>query len=175
MQCGAKKINIWSICNIWVFRSYIRFGQFTMKWVNIFLLQEYLKIAQEEDLLALVRPGPYICAEWEFGGLPSWLLREQDIKVRTSDPKFMKYVERYYNTLLPLLVDLQFTKGGPIIGMQIENEYGSTAKGGKVDRVYLEELERVIKGNDIVELLFTSDNMWLSKDVAALPGRWKYY
>lgn len=55
---------------------------------------EFLKIAQEEDLLAIVRPGPYICTEWEFGGLPSWLLREDDIKVRTSDYKFMKYVTR---------------------------------------------------------------------------------
>lgn len=55
---------------------------------------EFLKIAQEEDLLAIVRPGPYICTEWEFGGLPSWLLREDDIKVRTSDYKFMKYVSR---------------------------------------------------------------------------------
>lgn len=55
---------------------------------------EFLKIAQEEDLFAIVRPGPYICTEWEFGGLPSWLLREDDIKVRTADYKFMKYVTR---------------------------------------------------------------------------------
>lgn len=55
---------------------------------------EFLKIAKEEDLLAIVRPGPYICTEWEFGGFPSWLLRENDIKVRTSDYKFMKYVTR---------------------------------------------------------------------------------
>lgn len=55
---------------------------------------EFLKIAQEEDLFAIVRSGPYICAEWEFGGFPSWLLRETDIKFRTSDYKFMKHVTR---------------------------------------------------------------------------------
>lgn len=57
-------------------------------------LQKFLQIAKEEDLLAIVRPGPFICSEWEFGGLPSWLLREKDIKVRTNDEKFMKHVTR---------------------------------------------------------------------------------
>lgn len=57
-------------------------------------VSEFLKTAQEEDLLAIVRPGPYICTEWEFGGFPSWLLREKDIKIRTSDSKFMKHVTR---------------------------------------------------------------------------------
>lgn len=55
---------------------------------------EFLRTAQEEDLLAIVRPGPYICTEWEFGGFPSWLLREKNIKLRTSDDTYMKYVTR---------------------------------------------------------------------------------
>lgn len=58
-------------------------------------IETFLKTAQEEDLLAIVRPGPYICAEWEFGGFPSWLLRDEDIKLRTSDSKYLQHVSRY--------------------------------------------------------------------------------
>lgn len=94
-------------------------------------VKHFLELAKEEDLLAIVRPGPFICGEWEFGGLPSWLLRDKDIKVRTSDSKFMRHVTRYFNVLLSLLALLQFTKGGPVIAFQVENEYGSTTQKGK--------------------------------------------
>lgn len=133
-------------------------------------IKEFLKIAQEEDLLALVRPGPYICSEWEFGGLPSWLLRENNIKVRTSDDKFMKYVERYFNMLLPILAALQFTKGGPIVALQIENEYGSVEVNNKVDHVYLNALKDLMTRNGIVELLFTSDGIGIHGNVSQIPG-----
>lgn len=133
-------------------------------------IQEYLKIAQEEDLLALIRPGPYICSEWEFGGLPSWLLREDDIKVRTKDSKFMKYVERYFSVLLPLLAALQFTNGGPIIGFQIENEYGSTEENGKVDDVYLQQLKEIMEKNGVKELMYTSDGISSHGTLGSVPG-----
>ncbi|XP_066141163.1 beta-galactosidase-1-like protein 2 [Euwallacea fornicatus] len=118
-------------------------------------IEEFLKTAQEEDLFVLVRAGPYICAEWEFGGLPSWLLREDGIKFRSSDPIYLKYVERYWNQLLPILEPLQFTKGGPIIGLQVENEYGST---GNNDSAYLEALVKLYRDNGIKELLYSSDS-----------------
>lgn len=104
---------------------------------NFLDIKHFLELAQEEDLLALVRPGPFICAEWEFGGFPSWLLRDKGIKVRTSDSKFMRHVTRYFNALLSILTLLQFTKGGPIIGIQVENEYGSTSQANvfKPDKV----------------------------------------
>ncbi|KAJ3628222.1 hypothetical protein MTP99_015542 [Tenebrio molitor] len=117
-------------------------------------IQQYIKIAQEEDLFVLVRPGPYICAEWEWGGLPSWLLREDGITVRTSDATYMTYVKRYFDKLLPLLAELQFTNGGPIIAVQVENEYGSSPRK---DLEYIQQLYDIIRDNGIVELLYTSD------------------
>ncbi|ERL83439.1 beta-galactosidase-1-like protein 2 [Dendroctonus ponderosae] len=138
---------------------------------SLFLdLVQFLKIAQEEDLFVILRPGPYICAEWEFGGLPSWLLRHEDLKVRTSDSKFLFYVERYFKQLLALVEPLQFTKGGSIIAVQIENEYGNVKEDDKpIDIAYLEALKDIIKKNAIVELLFTSDTPTQGFH-GALPG-----
>lgn len=134
-------------------------------------VRKFLQIVQEEDMLAIVRPGPYICSEWEFGGLPSWLLRTKDIKIRTSQPSFMQHVVKYFNILLPLLTALQFTKGGPIIGFQVENEYGSTeTKNFTPDKKYLEELRALFLRNGIVELLFTSDGTSLHGSIGTLPG-----
>ena len=122
-------------------------------------LEMFLKVAQEEDLLAIVRPGPYICAEWEFGGLPSWLLRDPDMKLRTSDAKFVAHVNTYFDVLLGMLHKWQFTLGGPIVAFQLENEYGSVhTKNSKVDVEYLRLLQKMFTENGIVELLFTSDN-----------------
>ncbi|XP_056634820.1 beta-galactosidase-1-like protein 3 [Diorhabda sublineata] len=132
---------------------------------------EFLKMAQDEDLLAIVRPGPYICTEWEFGGFPSWLLRERNITFRTSDPTYMKYVTRYFNILLPILALLQFTKGGPIIAFQVENEYGSTERIGKFkpDKIYLRELRNLFLKNNIVELLVTADGTSSHADRGTIP------
>ncbi|XP_031333503.1 beta-galactosidase-1-like protein 3 [Photinus pyralis] len=135
-------------------------------------LAQFLKTAQEEDLLAIVRPGPYICSEWEFGGFPSWLLRIKNIKLRTAEENYMSAVRRFYNVLLPILAAFQFTKGGPIIGFQIENEYGSTEQKGKFvpDRQYLTQLLQVYLTHGIVELLFTSDSPSTHGSVGTLPG-----
>ncbi|XP_023022376.2 beta-galactosidase-1-like protein 3 [Leptinotarsa decemlineata] len=130
----------------------------------------FIKLAKEEDLFVILRPGPYICAEWEFGGLPSWLLRYERIKVRTTDIQYMYFVRRYLKKLFNLLSPLQFTKGGAIIAIQIENEYGDTKDGDKpVDRAYLEQLKDIFQENGIVELLFTSDKPSLGFS-GTLPG-----
>lgn len=134
-------------------------------------IRQFLKIAQEEDLLVLVRPGPYICSEWEFGGMPSYLLRDKEMVVRTSQENFMKHVRRYFNILLPILALFQFTRGGPIIGFQIENEYGSTFQPGVFvpDKVYLENLRELMINNGIVELLYTSDGVVTAGSIGTLP------
>ena len=85
----------------------------------------FIKTAADLDLFVIVRPSPYICAEWEFGGLPSWLLAEPDMRLRCYNEKFLSRVDAYYDVLMPKLKPLLSTNGGPIIAMQIENEYGS--------------------------------------------------
>lgn len=99
---------------------------------------EFCKIAQEEGLWVIVRPSPYVCAEWDFGGLPAWLLRDPDMKVRTSDPKFLKATERYLNEVGKQLTPLQNSKGGPIIMVQVENEYAVFGN----DRIYYETIHK---------------------------------
>ncbi|XP_056634551.1 beta-galactosidase-1-like protein 2 [Diorhabda sublineata] len=118
-------------------------------------LEEFLKAAQEEDLLALVRPGPYICAEFEFGGFPSWILRDTDTVRSSNDKNYMSHVKRWFNVLLPILALLQFQKGGPIVGFQIENEFGSL---GRHDPQYLGTLQQLFIDNNITELLYTADS-----------------
>ena len=85
----------------------------------------FVKTAEKIGLNVIVRPGPYICAEWDFGGFPAWLLKDENIRLRCGDKKYLKAVTDYFNVLLPMLAPLQKTKDGPIIAMQIENEYGS--------------------------------------------------
>lgn len=104
-------------------------------------VQEFIKSAKEEDLFVIIRSGPFICAEFEFGGLPSWLLREDKLEVRTSNSAYMGYVRRYFAQLLPILAGLQFQKGGPIIMFQVENEYSIS---GKHDLSYLKELSQIM-------------------------------
>ncbi|KAK3923547.1 Beta-galactosidase-1-like protein 3 [Frankliniella fusca] len=135
-------------------------------------IRTFLRIAKEEDLLAILRPGPYICAEWEFGGLPSWLLRDPTIKVRTNDPKYMAKVERYFNRLLPILKQNQFSTGeGPIIAFQVENEYGNTKEPGKNTEIaHLQELKKLFEKAGLVELFFTSDTPSKGKQYGAIPG-----
>jgi len=113
----------------------------------------YIRAAQEEGLRVLLRPGPYICSEWDFGGLPPWLLASPGIKVRTTDPQFLaaaaKYLERVGRELAPL----QITRGGPIIMVQVENEYGSFGH----DHDYVNAVREAIRGAGFDVTLYTSD------------------
>ena len=85
----------------------------------------YIRTAQEVGLNVIIRPGPYVCSEWDFGGLPSWLLADEGIKVRCTDKRYMEAVRQYIQRLGRELSKLQITHGGPIIMVQLENEYGS--------------------------------------------------
>ncbi|XP_030746583.1 beta-galactosidase-1-like protein 3 [Sitophilus oryzae] len=127
-------------------------------------LEEFIQTAQDEDLFVIIRSGPFICAEFEFGGFPSFILRDgQDLWVRTDNELYMNYVTRWYNVLMPILAQHQFTKGGPIIMLQVENEYAIT---GYKDHNYLWHLRQLMLDNGIVELLVTADNPWKGTDGA---------
>lgn len=98
-------------------------GQFV--WEGQADAAAFCRAAQEEGLWVLLRPGPYSCAEWEMGGLPWWLLKHDDIKLRTRDPHFLGPATRYLKEVGRQLAPLQATRGGPILLVQVENEYGS--------------------------------------------------
>ena len=126
----------------------------------------YVRTAQELGLYVIVRPGPYICSEWDFGGLPGWLLRKPGLKVRTTEPAYLAAVDRYFAVLLPKLRELQWDNGGPVVMMQIENEYGTIGN----DRDYLKHLYDLFRDHGITVPLFISD--WGSKfamDCGAIP------
>lgn len=130
-------------------------------------LQRFLEIAVKLDLCAIVRPSPYICAEWEFGGLPAWLLAEDGMRLRVSDPRFLQKVERYYRTLFQILSPMQITNGGPIILFQIENEYGYYGN----DKTYLEALRKMMIENGVNVPFVTSDGPWGDAiESGSLPG-----
>ncbi|MFC5290045.1 beta-galactosidase [Actinokineospora guangxiensis] len=113
----------------------------------------YLRTAADAGLRVIARPGPYACAEIDFGGLPSWLLRE-DIAVRSTDPHFLGPVARWFDQVLPRLVPLQHDHGGPIIAMQVENEFGAV---GREDPEYLDWLHTAMRERGVTVPLITSD------------------
>ena len=103
---------------------------------------EFCKIAQEEGLWVILRPGPYSCAEWEMGGTPWWLLRNGDVKLRTRDPAYLGAAEKYLGEVGRVLAPLQVTRGGPILMVQVENEYGLFGS----DAAYMGEIRQALIG-----------------------------
>jgi len=99
---------------------------FTISTTNNHNLAEFFKVVQEEGMWLILRPGPYVCAEWDLGGIPSYLLRIPDIKLRCLDPRYMAAAERFIGKLSEVIKPFMITKGGPILMLQIENEYGSS-------------------------------------------------
>uniref|UniRef100_A0A5B7BUK6 Beta-galactosidase n=1 Tax=Davidia involucrata TaxID=16924 RepID=A0A5B7BUK6_DAVIN len=115
----------------------------------------FVKLCQKLDFLVMLRAGPYICAEWDFGGFPAWLLAiEPALRLRSSDPAFLDLIERWWGNLLPKVAPLLYDNGGPIIMVQVENEYGSYGD----DKAYLHHLVKLARGHlgdDII--LYTTD------------------
>jgi len=128
-------------------------------------LAAFLDLAAAEGLHVLLRPGPYICGEWEGGGLPSWLLADPDLVLRSTDPAFLQAVEGYLDALMPIVLPRLGTAGGPVIAVQVENEYGAYGS----DTAYMERLYEALTSRGIDVPLFTSDQ---PGDLAAgaLPG-----
>ncbi|GAA2779837.1 beta-galactosidase [Kitasatospora sp. CM 4170] len=116
-------------------------------------LPRFLGLAAAEGLHVLLRPGPYICAEWEGGGLPSWLLAEEGIRLRSRDPLFLGAVDDYLADLLPPLKPYLSTHGGPVVAVQLENEYGAYGE----DTGYLADLAELLRAHGVDVPLFTCD------------------
>ncbi len=116
-------------------------------------IAEFIRIAKEEGLWVILRPSPYACAEWEFGGYPWWLLKDKTLKVRSKDPKFLKYYHDYIMQLGKQLSPLLVTNGGNILMVQIENEYGSYSD----DKEYLDINRKIFREAGFDGLLFTCD------------------
>jgi beta-galactosidase len=116
-------------------------------------IAEFIRIAKEEGLWVILRPSPYACAEWEFGGYPWWLLKDKTLKVRSKDPKFLKAYHDYIMQLGKQLSPLLVTNGGNILMVQIENEYGSYSD----DKDYLDINRKIFREGGFTGLLFTCD------------------
>jgi beta-galactosidase len=114
---------------------------------------EFCRLAQAEGLRVILRPGPYSCAEWDFGGFPYWLLQGTEVKLRTRDPRYLQACRQYLKAVGGQLAPLQITRGGPIIMVQVENEYGSYGN----DREYIGILRDDLKEAGFEVPLFTCD------------------
>jgi len=116
-------------------------------------LGRFLDLVAAEGMYAIVRPGPYICAEWTNGGLPAWLLSDGPARIRRNDPSYLAAVAGYLSSLAPVLVPRQVSQGGPVILVQVENEYGAYGS----DKDYLRALAKLLRGIGINVPLTTVD------------------
>ncbi|HLS62959.1 MAG TPA: beta-galactosidase family protein [Ruania sp.] len=134
----------------WNFHSPVR-GEFRTDGMAD--LGRYLQLVQEAGMHAIVRPGPFICAEWDNGGIPAWLLADPDVRMRRSEPRYLAAVREYFEALLPIIAPLQVDRGGPVLMLQVENEYGAYGD----DAAYLRTLVDLFRSGDITVPLFTCD------------------
>ncbi|UOQ48442.1 beta-galactosidase [Gracilibacillus caseinilyticus] len=116
-------------------------------------VEKFIELAHQLGLYVILRPSPYICAEWDMGGLPSWLLKENNLVLRSSEPTYLKHITDYYNVLLPKFKKHLYQNGGPVIAMQIENEYGAYGN----DLEYLSYLKKLYQKHGLDTFYFTSD------------------
>ena len=117
-------------------------------------IAEFIREAQQEGLYVVLRPGPYVCAEWEFGGYPPWLLKDPNMVVRSSYPGFMAAAQKYLQELAKQTASLQIGNGGPIIAVQVENEYGSYGS----DHAYMAQVHQALVDAGFTKsMLYTAD------------------
>ena len=138
-MCKALGMNAVCIYIFWNIHEQ-KEGQFDFTGNND--VAEFCRLAQKNGLYVIVRPGPYVCAEWEMGGLPWWLLKKKDIKLRERDPYFMERVKIFEEKVGEQLKPLTIQNGGPIIMIQVENEYGSYGE----DKPYVSEIRDCLRG-----------------------------
>ena len=131
-------------------------------------IREFIKDAKEAGLMVILRPGPYACAEWEFGGYPWWLQKAKGLVVRTDNKPFMDSCRVYINKLAEQVRDLQVTKGGPVIMIQAENEFGSYVAQRpdiplETHKRYSSAIHQQLLDAGFEVPMFTSDGSWLFK------------
>ncbi|MBF0651516.1 beta-galactosidase [Dysgonomonas sp. GY75] len=149
----AKALGMNTIC-LYVFWNYHEPEEGKYDFSGQKDIAAFCKLAQKHDMYVIVRPGPYVCAEWEMGGLPWWLLKKKEIKLREQDPYFMERTRLFMNEVGKQLADLQITKGGNIIMVQVENEYGAFG----TDKPYIAEIRDIVKGAGFTDIpLFQCD------------------
>lgn len=131
-------------------------------------LKKFIKTAQEVGLYVIIRPGPYVCAEWEFGGYPWWLQKDKNLEIRTDNEAFLKQCENYINELAKQIIPLQINNGGPVIMVQAENEFGSYVAQRKdisleQHRTYSHKIKDLLVKSGLSVPFFTSDGSSLFK------------
>ena len=137
-MCKALGMNTICIYVFWNIHEQ-REGEFDFTGQND--VAAFCKLAQKNGMYVIVRPGPYVCAEWEMGGLPWWLLKKKDIRLRERDPYFMERVKIFEQKVGEQLAPLTIQRGGPIIMVQVENEYGSYGE----DKPYVSEIRDMLR------------------------------
>ena len=150
-MCKALGMNTICIYVFWNIHEQ-REGEFNFTDNND--VAAFCRLAQKNGMYVIVRPGPYVCAEWEMGGLPWWLLKKKDIRLREQDPYFMERVKLFEQKVGEQLAPLTIQNGGPIIMIQVENEYGSYSE----DKPYISDIRdclRSIYGSELT--LFQCD------------------
>lgn len=150
-MCKALGMNTICIYAFWNIHEQ-KEGEFNFKGQND--IAAFCRLAQKHDMYIMLRPGPYVCSEWEMGGLPWWLLKKEDVKLRTNDPYFLERTKCFMNKMGKELADLQITRGGNIIMVQVENEYGAYA----TDKEYIANIRDIVKGAGFTDVpLFQCD------------------
>ena len=137
-MCKALGMNAVCIYIFWNIHEQAE-GKFDFTGQND--VAEFCRLAQKNGMYVIVRPGPYVCAEWEMGGLPWWLLKKKDIRLREQDPYFMERVRIFEQKVGEQLAPLTIQRGGPIIMVQVENEYGSYGE----DKAYISEIRDIVR------------------------------
>ncbi|MCR5823461.1 MAG: beta-galactosidase [Lachnospiraceae bacterium] len=159
-KCGMNTLETYTCWNLHERRE----GEFDFS--GILDLPEYLETAARLGLFVILRPGPYVCGEWDKGGLPSWLENVPGMRLRCFNEPFISKVRAYYEILFEKVRPYLAENGGPVIMLQAENEYGSFGD----DRRYMEEIKKIYEDLGIRELIFTSDGPgWFMLSGGALP------
>jgi len=150
-MCKALGMNTICIYAFWNIHEQ-KEGEFDFKGQND--IAAFCRLAQKHGMYIMLRPGPYVCSEWEMGGLPWWLLKKKDIKLRTNDTYFLERTKLFMNEIGKELADLQVSRGGNIIMVQVENEYGAFG----IDKEYIANIRDIVKGAGFTDVpLFQCD------------------